>query len=128
MFVRFVIHKNDEDSGRRQGVFQALSDLEHAGVLFEHEQQQYDELYEWFRHNLKKPRSLSRSSKPHAKHVAISWYKDAAVEHITNMHALAQILQAHGVTVDVLYTERPGYVVYEDEFQVAAEPFKDTVT
>jgi glutathionylspermidine synthase len=128
MFVRFVIHKNDEDSGRRQGLFQALSDLEYEDVLLPHEQAQYDEIYEWFRKRLKKPRSLTRSSKPHAKKVALSWFKDTAVEHIAKMHALAQILQAHGVIVHTLRTERPGYVVYEDAFQVAAEPFKETAT
>jgi D-alanyl-D-alanine dipeptidase len=128
MFVRFVIHKNDEGSGRRQGLFQALSDLEYAGALLAHEQEQYDEIYDWFRKRLKKPRSFTRSSKPHAKKVALSWYKDTAVEHIAKMHALAQILQDHGVVVDVLRSERPGYVVYEDEFQVAAEPFKETMT
>lgn len=128
MFVRFVIHKNDEDSGRRQGIFQAISDLEYEGALLEHEQMQYDEIYEWFRHNLRKPRSLSRSAKPHAKNVALSWYKDTAVEHLAKMHALSQILDAHGIVVDVLRTNRPGYIVYEDHFQVAAEPFKETVT
>lgn len=128
MFMRFVIQKNDQDSGRRQGIFQAISDLENEGVLLEHEQQQYDEIYEWFRHNLKKPQSFSRSSKPHAKNVALSWYKDVAAEHIAKMYALVLVLEAHGVSVDILRTERPGYIVYEDEFQVAAEPFKETVT
>ncbi len=128
MFVRFVIHKNDGDSGRRQGIFQAISELEYEGVLLEHEQRQYDEIYEWFRHNLKKPRSFSRSSKPHAKKVALSWFKDTAVEHLAKMHALSQILNAHGIIVEVLRTNRPGYIVYEDQLQVAAEPFKETTT
>lgn len=128
MFVRFVIHENHEDSGRRQGIFQAVSDLEHAGVLLEHEQQQYDEIYEWFRFNLKKPRSFARSSKPHAKNVALSWYKDSAVEHIAKTQGLVEILRAHGVAVDLLRTDRPGYVVYEDPYQVAAEPFRETLS
>lgn len=128
MFVRFVIHENHEDSGRRQGIFQAVSDLEHAGVLLEHEQQQYNEIYEWFRFNLKKPRSFTRSSKPHAKNVALSWYKDSAVEHIAKTQGLVEILRAHGVAVDLLRTDRPGYIVYEDPFQVAAEPFRETLS
>lgn len=128
MYIRFAVHKQDEDSGRRQGLFQAMSDLEHAGVLLEHEQTQYDETYEWFRRNLKKPRSFTRSSKPHAKKVALSWFKDTAREHIARMHALVQVLQAHGVDVEILRTERPGYVVYEDQHQVTAEPFNETIT
>jgi len=101
---------------------------EYAGVLLPHEQAHYDEIYEWFRVRLRKPRSFTRSSKPHAKKVALSWFKDSAIEHIAKMHAVAQILQAHGVVVEFLRTERPGYVVYEDQFQVAAEPFNETVT
>jgi hypothetical protein len=128
MFVRFVIHKNDRNSGRRQGLFQAMFDLEHEGVLLLHEQEAYDEISGWFRKHLKKPGSFTRSSKPHAKNVALSWFKDSALEHIARMYALAQILQAHGIVVDTLRSERPGYVVYDDEFQVAAEPFKETAT
>lgn len=128
MLVGFVIHKNDQDSGRRQGLFQALSDLEYEGVLLEHEQAQYDGTYEWFRKHLRKPRSFTRSSKPHAKKVALSWFKDTAIEHISKMHELIQILEAHGIVVDTLRTERPGYIVYEDEFQITAEPFRETVT
>jgi hypothetical protein len=128
MFVRFVVHKNDEDSGSRQGLFQAIFGLEREGVLLEHEQSQHDEIYKWFKKNLKKPRKFTRSSKPHAKNVALSWFKDTALEHISKMYALTQILKAHDVEVDVLRTERPGYIVYEDAFQVAAEPFKETTT
>lgn len=128
MFIRFVIEQNDQDSGRRQGLFQAMSALKHAGVLQAYEQAQYDGIYAWFRLHLKVPRSFTRSSKPHGKKVALSWFKDGAVEHIAQMHALKQILEAHDIVVAVLQTERPGYVVYEDQFQVAAEPFKETTT
>lgn len=128
MFVRFVIHQNDVDSGRRQGLFQALADLERAGVLAEHETELYETIYGWFKANLRVPSSFTRSSKPNAKRVALSWFKDGATEHISKMRVLAHILDSHGILVDVLQTERPGYVVYEDRFQVAAEPFSETVT
>lgn len=128
MFVRFVIHHNDPNSGRRQGLFQAMSDLDHAGALEPHEIEIYDEVYDWFRKSLRRPRSFTRSSKPHAKKVALSWFKHHATEHIARMRVLVHILDAHGVLVDVIQTDRPGYVVYEDEYQVAAEPFSETVT
>jgi hypothetical protein len=128
MYIRFVIHRNDQDSGRRQGLFQALSDLEARGALAAHEQALYDEIYEWFRHHLKKPSSFSRSSRPHARNVALSWFRDSATEHIAKMRALARILEARRIEVEMLRTDRPGYIVYEDEFQVAAEPFRETIT
>lgn len=128
MFIRFVIQEKDRDSRRRQGLFQAMSDLEYARVLLPHEQQQYDQTREWFRWRLRKPRRFARSSKPNARNVALSWFRASATEHISRMHVFARILHSHGMSVEMLRTERPGYVVYEDEFQVAAEPFRETVT
>ena len=46
MFVRFVIHKNDGESGRRQGLFQALAELSEDGLMLYFEQKQHDEVYE----------------------------------------------------------------------------------
>jgi hypothetical protein len=128
MYIRFVIHKKDEDSGRRQGLFQAMSNLKSNGLLLSNEQIIYDEIYIWFTKNLKKPLTFTRSSKPHAKKIAISWFKDTANEHIAKMYAITQILEDHGIMVDVIRSERPGYIVYKDMYQVAAEPFSDTVT
>ena len=128
MFTRFVVHKNDDDSGRRQGLFQALADLESEGRLQGHHQDVYMELRDWFRHYLKQPSSFARAARPHAKKVALSWFKDSAVEHIRQMRRMSALLAEHDVPVDVLKTKRPGYIVYEDEHQVAAEPFSDTPT
>jgi hypothetical protein len=125
-FVRFVIRDLDCDSGRRRGLFQALADLDDRGELSPEEQRTYDETYEWFRKNLRKPRSFTRSSKPHAKKVALSWFRHTATEHVRRMRDLASILEAHGIPTEMLRTNRPGYVVYEDRHQVTAEPFGDT--
>jgi hypothetical protein len=38
---------------------------------------------------------------------------------------MVYILEQHSVCVRVLKTDRPGYIVYEDEHQVVAEPFAD---
>jgi len=127
-FIRFVIHKNDPDSGRRQGLFQVMADLEDMGTLAPHEQAEYASIYDWFRKNLKKPRSFARSNKPHAKKVALSWFRDTATEHISRMRRICEILSAHDVLIEILQTERPGYIVYKDDFQVAAEPFNETAT
>jgi hypothetical protein len=39
---------------------------------------------------------------------------------------LAAVLEQHGVSVEMLRTSKPGYVVYEDRYQVVAVPFRDT--
>lgn len=54
------------------------------------------------------------------------WLRDSAKEHMAYMRELAAILEDHDIAVDVIQTERPGFVVYEDRYQIAAEPFKDS--
>ena len=57
------------------------------------------------------------------KNVALSWFKDSATPHISRTHKLPTILNNYGLQTEILINERPGYIVYEDEFQVVAEPF-----
>jgi hypothetical protein len=58
--------------------------------------------------------------------MALSWFKDTAREHVAKVRTIVALLEARGVTVLTVATERPGYVVYEDDFQVIAEPFADS--
>jgi hypothetical protein len=48
MYVRFVIQVYVQDSGRRLGLFQAISAMEEKRVLIPHEQDLYDVFYAWF--------------------------------------------------------------------------------
>lgn len=126
MYIRFVVHLKDEDSGKRQGIFQTLVVVREMGLLYAYEVERVKEIHKWFNNNLDKPSSFNRSSKPHASSKAISWFKDSAKEHIAHMRELGAILEGHGIEVLMLQTERPGYIVYEDEHQITAEPFPET--
>ena len=53
---------------------------------------------------------------------AISCFKDNAKDHLAHIRDLVAILQNHGIVVRMLKTDRVGYVVYEDEYQIVAEP------
>ena len=44
------------------------------------------------------------------------------------MHALKHSVEEHGFVIRVIREERVGFIVYEDEFQVVAEPFRETRT
>jgi hypothetical protein len=57
--------------------------------------------------------------------VAISWFKPGASEFIARAQALGSLSEAHGIPIRRLETAHPGYVVYEDAFQVVALPFRD---
>lgn len=124
-YLRFVVPDMDEDSQMELGVFQAMANLRKTGRLNPNEEEEDDRIGEWFDRNLRKPTRFTASKPPYyrKRSKAISWFKDSAHEHIARVRALVAILQRHGVAVRMLRTERVGYVVYEDEYQIAAEPF-----
>jgi len=128
MYLRFVIAKQDEQSGRRQGLFYASYELEERGDLTAIEVSALDEIHHWFAKNMSEPTTASLSSRPHGKAQALSWFKETAVGHVSKMRSLQALLEQHGVWSEVLRTARPGYVVYEDDHQVLAYPFADTPT
>lgn len=128
MLIRFIIDKIDPDSGRRQGLFQAAGDLRDAGRLTPPDAAHLDSLMRWFTANLKTPSRLALSPRPHSKAQALSWFKDTAIEHIAKMREFSEILRCYDIEIRMIRTERPGYVLYEDEHQVAAYPFADTPT
>ncbi len=128
MYIRFVVHEIDPDSGRRLGVLHALRYLREDGRLLPWEHDRADEIKDWFNTHLERPASFNRSSRPNRLEKALSWFKDSAVSHIALMREIAEILESHGVTVEVVTTDRPGYITYEDEYQIVAEPFADTPT
>lgn len=125
MYLRFVVADVHEDSGKELGVFHAVRNLRDAGKLHPHEEEQHDLIREWFNENLEKPTRFTAAKPPfyRKQSKAISWFKDNAREHIARVRELVVILQHHGVSVQMLKTDRVGYVVYEDAYQIVAEPF-----
>ena len=91
------------------------------------DEKQLNQILHWFEDNLAEPERLALSSKPRRKAQAISWFRDGAKEHIVRMRELRTLLDSYGITVDMLRERRPGYVVYEDEHQVVAYPFSETI-
>jgi hypothetical protein len=127
-YVRFVTFDIDEDSGRRRGVFQAVANLVDANELAEHELEELQLIRKWFNQHLEAPDRFSRSQKTNAAPKAISWYKSTATEYISRMHAMCRILNEHGVRTEMITSPRLGYVVFEDDHQIAAIPFAETAT
>ena len=126
MFIRFVIGALDEDSGRHQGLFQAGEALMASGRMGSEDLEYLEGLYAWFKTHLPVPNRFSISSKPHAKALALSWFRDTAVEQIEQIREYQRILENYGLSVTMLRTKRPGYIVFQDTFQIVAHPFADT--
>jgi hypothetical protein len=126
MFTRFVVPLRDEDSHHLTGVFGAAYELRDRGVLARDEEYGLRILMKWFQCNLPIPERFSRSRRRDAQPKAICWLKEGVRQHFDKMRELAAVLERHGILTRALRTSRPGYVVYEDDFQIAAVPFRDT--
>jgi hypothetical protein len=124
MLIRFVVNKLDSVSLVEQGLIHAADDLRWRGRLADEEQELVRELLRWFNRNLPVPHRFARSRRPNARSRAISWFKPTAGACLDRMQALAAVLHGHGCAVERLTTDRPGYVVYEDDYQVVAEVFR----
>jgi hypothetical protein len=78
------------------------------------------ELRAWFNENLEKPTSFGRGK----LRLGFYWFKTDATEHISRIWQMVQLLERNGIYVKKIRTDRPGYVIYEDEWQLVAEPFR----
>lgn len=127
IYLRFVVSDIHEKSGKELGVFHAVLRLREEGRLHPHEEELHDMTRRWFNENLEKPTRFTTSKPPHYRkpNKAISWFKDTARDHLTHMRDLVEILRNHEIPVQMLKTDRVGYVVYEDDYQIVAEAFRD---
>jgi hypothetical protein len=119
-YIRFVIDRKDEDSHVEQGIFQAVTRALEWHSITGCDAEQLNELGTWFGKNLEKPTSFGRDT----LRLGICWFKTDATEHISRIWEMVQILERNGVYVKKIRTDRPGYVIYEDEWQLVAEPFR----
>jgi hypothetical protein len=116
------------NTGLPDGLFVAAYDLTRGNELPNHHRENLSELIDWFRKNLKRPSKFNSSSSKGADRrntKGVSWYKDTSIEHIEKMREISAILRDLGLSVNERATIRPGYIVYEDDFQVVAEPFNE---
>ena len=132
MYLRFVQMNVVAGARSRAGIFTAAYDLRDAGKTDVLTRAQLDSLLVWFRENLASPTRFSRTNSKGAYRRSVthglSWYKPSAKVHLEKTFELSSILQQNGYGVEVLKTSRLGYILYEDEHQIVAEPFADGVS
>ena len=126
MYVRFVVPSLGRQRWGLIGIIQGAFDLKDAGTLTYYEEACVDQVYAWFNDHLPIPRRFSRSRRRGAGPNAICWFKPSAAGCIERARELAALLEDRGVATAMLRTRKPGYVVYEDAYQLVAEPFHDT--
>jgi hypothetical protein len=128
MYIRFIIDRLDSQSGRRQGLFQAAYELRRGEHLTAADDAHLSEILHWFGVHLARPARFALSARPHRKAQALCWFKHGAHEHIARMREVGEIVERYDIFPAKIRTRQPGYVLYEDDQQVAAYPFADTQT
>jgi hypothetical protein len=123
MFLRFIVDEVDRSSLAPAGVFVVAYRLSDARALPHSDHQDLACLLRWFEQNLEVPHRFARSRRAMGSRRGVCWFRPSAHEHIRNARKLARVVDRHGVWVQVIKTRHPGYVVFEDEHQVVAEPF-----
>jgi hypothetical protein len=119
-YVRFVVGHKDEDSHVPQGIFQAAARALEWKQITGTDAEELNGLRLWFSENLERPRSFGRGKLS----LGICWFKTGASEHISRIWEMVQVLERHGIYIQKIKTDKPGYVVYEDDWQLVAEPFR----
>jgi hypothetical protein len=130
-FIRFVLARRHPDSGVEDGTFALAYELRDSPNVEAADRTALAENLAWFEKNLETPTRFNRTKSKgfyRRKTRGIAWFKDTATEHLARMHAFKNILERYGHPVVLLSEARVGYVIYDDAFQVVAEPFAETQT
>jgi hypothetical protein len=95
MYVRFVVGGDAENTAWLTGIITEAQILRENGELYSYEIEQLETIFAWFCPEAKGP--------------------------VGRMWDVVAILREHGVPVRLVTTEKPGKIVYSDEYQVVAE-------
>jgi hypothetical protein len=122
-YVRFVGGR-EEDGHVERGIFHVAAQAIEWNDITGADAEELLELQRWFDVNLKRPESTGRDS----SRLGVCWFRTDATSHIARILEMVRILERNGITVRKIESRKPGYVIYQDEWQlVAHRPRKPTL-
>jgi hypothetical protein len=117
-FVRFVLLERNPQSHRRTGLLVAAHALRDSDELEGEEFERLRALCAWFNKNVNVPKVLGAEGNERA----LSWFKAGATKPIAKMWEVAAFFEARDRPIEVLRTDDPGMILFEDGWQVVAKP------
>ena len=117
MYLRFVAGIDSESAKKQNGLFTEIQSLKDDQLLLDYQYELVKEVFDYFNKNLPIPpykrKNISKDG--------VAWFKDSATNFISRMWDLVAILEQNEVNVRVIKTEKPGMLLYEDNFQIVAK-------
>ena len=123
MYLRFVAMDIDPDSHVSTGIFTAAYELRDGYGLSVYEREQLRDLLVWFGKHLPAPTQFRRTRRAAHTREGVCWFNTSARSHLARIWEMIALLESNGVWIRMIKTARPGYIVYEDDWQIVAEPF-----
>lgn len=118
-YIRFIVRTDHPSRTRCTGVVASLRILGEEGRLADYQLEYSRELFDRLNEGLPCPPFDERKWSPDC----ISWFKvtEQAKPWISLFRDIIAILEDADVEVGMLTTQKPGMIVYEDEYQVVAK-------
>ncbi|MCO5935601.1 hypothetical protein NAF17_08615 [Mucilaginibacter sp. RB4R14] len=124
MYIRFITQFINEYGESHTGLFSALRFIREASSTQDEDVIKLKHIKDWFNENLEAPDRFSNANNKNPASISLSWFKDTAKEHIKKVYEIREVLNRYGIIVEVVTTKNPGYIVFTDDYQVSAIPFK----
>ncbi len=119
MYLRFQTKTPDPHSGYPTGILVAAHQLRDSNRVTIEEEGWLRDYLLYFNQNLAIPECLEELKNKRA----ISWFKEGS-QMIDRVWNLKVFLEEQGIFIDVITTTKPGFVIYEDDDQIVAQPSK----
>jgi len=123
MYLRFVVGNDSTSLQKQFGLFSEVEDLRYNGGLEDYQRRLVKEIFNYFNSNLPVPPYSSKKWSTNT----FAWFKDSAQDYINKMWELVAILEQNDISVRILKTDKPGMILYEDEYQVVAQSGKTLI-
>ena len=99
-----------------KGVFSLINQMTEKGIMEEEDVGLFHEVDDWFVENLPWPPQCQRQES------VVCWFKtDSSDEMMKMIRPILWLLERYNQTYYLVYTNDPGEIVYEDEYQVVVK-------
>lgn len=117
-YHRFCSKEVSPFTGERDGIFVAVWHLIRDKRVTTQEEAAYWEHREWYEANLLIPPFYAEGNPRRA----VTWFRDSVMDHplLERLTFYRDLAGKYGVGIELVSTEAPGEIVYEDAFQIGA--------